>query len=120
MEPQRAYEIVRMLADSCDPFGGEILPGRSTLQHPDGVRALCAAAATLRTPSDTTAPARKLPANAGKPWNSAEDAQLAGAYDLGTHERELMQKHQRTAGSIRARLIKPGRVKPPASSTRAR
>ncbi len=50
------------------------------------------------------------PLNAGKPWNSAEDEELVRAFDEGASIKTLAEKHQRTVGSINARLMRNGRM----------
>ena len=40
MEPERAIEIVQILADGVDPYSGERFPSSSPYQQADTVRAL--------------------------------------------------------------------------------
>jgi hypothetical protein len=66
------------------------------------------------------APSKKqkadAPLNAGKPWNLAEDEELIRAFDAGVSINALAAKHQRTAGSINARLMRHGRIVLPLES----
>jgi hypothetical protein len=57
-------------------------------------------------------PAKDLPANAGKPWDEAQEQQLAAAFKAGATVAELAERHQRTTGSITSRLVLLGLIEP--------
>jgi hypothetical protein len=126
MEQIRALEVIQSLAAGTDPVTGEILGAGSSLQNPEVVRALFVAAAALQsatrpaTPKAAKAKDPTQPPAAGKAWSPDEDAQLAAEFDAGTPEPELAAKHQRTAGAIRYRLVKLGRLDPSAYQGRIR
>ena len=120
MEKQAALHILQALAQGTDPHTGEAFPGTSPYQHPDTVRALFHAIEALSEP----APARMrpgsqcAPANAGKPWNDDEDRTLAEGFDAGHAIAELATQHRRTRAAIQARLVRLGKIEPPAEPSR--
>src|SRR4051794_22454929 len=124
MKPDEARPIIQSLADGCDPITGEQFPADSVLQHPDVIRALCAAALALKPSGlrpkglDIRDRAR---ANHGKPWSAVEDEQLCDAFEARTSIKQLATRHQRTVGAIESRLAKLGKAVPePAAVTSAR
>jgi hypothetical protein len=110
MEIQEALEVIRRLADGLHPENGEILGGDSFYQHPRTVRALNRAVQALEFQQQRERSRRSLPANAGKPWSSEEDARICEELRHGTNFQEIAKIHNRTAGSIVARLICLGRI----------
>src|SRR5262245_21162878 len=48
--------------------------------------------------------------NAGKPWNSGEDAELLRAFEAGATLAQLAQQHGRTLQAIQGRLYRLGKV----------
>ena len=111
MNEVQALQIVRALANGVDPASGEVYPPESPYQKPDTVRALFMATRALERASEWEQRRQRLPANAGKPWSNEEDARLAGGFDAGHSEIELASEHQRTFSSIRARLVKVGKIR---------
>jgi len=120
MEKQAAIEILQTLAQGVDPHTGEILPATGPYQHPDTVRALFQAIHALTDPSNGRArpAAHAAPANAGKPWSDDEDRMLAENFDAGSSMAELTEQHQRTRAAIQARLVRLGKIEPPADPPR--
>lgn len=112
MNQNRALEVIQSLASGLDPLTSKAFPANHLLQNSQIVRALFAAAEALRSSSTQINPPKikDSPAAAGKPWTKAEDQQLASAFDGGATEKDLVAKHQRTRGAIRARLVKLGRL----------
>lgn len=110
MEPSEALRIIRSLADGVDPHTGEIFPDDSPYQHPQVLRALSLAVRAMERFEDRQRREKLLPANAGKPWNDAEDKVLCEGFDAGLPVSELAQKHRRTEGAIQSRLEKLGKV----------
>ena len=110
MNETQALQIVRALADGVDPESGEVYPPQSPYQKPDTVRALFAAVRALERASEWEARRKRLPANTGKPWLQDEDLQLATGFDSGKSILELAREHQRTLTSVRARLIRMGKI----------
>jgi hypothetical protein len=110
MKSDRATEIIRLLSEGIDPFTGEIFPQNSSYQHPDTVRALFKAIDALRKIQSRQVRQRNLPENAGKPWTKVEDNQLINGYDARKSFKELSEKHKRTEGAIKSRLLKLGKI----------
>jgi hypothetical protein len=110
MQTCEALRIIQALADGADPSTGEVFPQESPYQHPQVVRALLTAARALERQARIERRNRRLPERAGKPWDEAEDKRLLQAYDANTTIPELARQHERTQGSIRARLEKLGRI----------
>jgi hypothetical protein len=126
MEKQAAMHIVVTLAQGIDPHTGESFPADSPYQHPDTVRALFQAVQAMADPASARARAAssgassRAPENAGKPWSNAEDKVLAEAFDTGRTIAELAQSHRRTRSAIQARLVRLGKIEPPAGMPRYR
>ena len=127
MEKQAALHIVQALAQGIDPQTGETFPADSAYQHPQTVRALFEAAEALaasatgraRSTSSQGAPA-PAPEMAGKPWSDEEDQMLAAAFDAGKAIAELAGLHRRSRVAIQARLVRLGKIEPPAQGPRFR
>lgn len=115
MEKQAALKILQQLANGVDPHTGEVFPADSPYQHPDTIRALFFALHALETRPASRQPAGEgAPENAGKPWPEDEDKALASAFDAGRQIPELAAQHKRTRAAIQARLVKLGKIEPPA------
>jgi hypothetical protein len=110
MEIQEALEIIRRLADGLHPDNGEPLLLDSAYQQPRAVRALNRAVQALEFQQQRDRTRRSLPANAGKPWSNEEDAQICSELRHGVNFQEIARTHNRTAGSIVARLIRLGKI----------
>jgi hypothetical protein len=110
MNETQALQIVRALADGVDPESGEVYPPQSPYQKPDTVRALFVATRALERASEWEQRKKRLPANTGKPWTPQDDARLAESFDGGMPILELAREHQRTLASVRARLIRMGKI----------
>ena len=120
MEKQAAISIIQALAQGIDPHTGETFPGTSPYQHPDTVRALFHAIQALSDPPGAASRAAQqgVPANAGKPWTDDEDKTLAAHFDAGSSISELAEQHRRTRTAIQARLVRLGKIEPPADLPR--
>ncbi|SIS49562.1 hypothetical protein [Salimicrobium flavidum] len=110
METRKATEIISLLSDGVNPYTGEVFPEDSPYQHPDTVRALLLAMKGLERIEKYEKRQGALPANAGKAWNEEEEGLLAEAYDKGQSIIELTEAHGRTKASIKARLVKLGKI----------
>ena len=115
MEASQTVVILRCLADGVDPYTGEVYPDDSPYQNVEVTRALYLALNALeQSPSIEIQAApkqeRKLPDNAGKPWSAEQDTLLCQQFDSGLPTKEMMELHQRTRGSIAARLVRLGRI----------
>lgn len=104
MELSYAIEYLTTLADGVDPATGEVLPAEHICNRADTVRALYA---VLRAAEKKVS---ETPPNAGNPWSAEEDGQLLAEYHAGQKVLQLAQLHARTAGAIRARLVRLGEI----------
>ena len=114
MQLDAALPIVRALADGVNPFTGEAYPDASPYAEPRALRALYTAIDLMSQEVEREKRRSRLPANFGKPWSEGEDRALAAGFDAGSPMVELARKHGRTAGAIRLRLEKLGKVEPSA------
>lgn len=110
MEIQEALDIVRKLANGLHPETGAVLNQDSPFQSPQSVRALNRAVAALELQQDRERARHSLPANAGKPWSTNDDAEICDELRRGISFQEIARGHGRTVGSIVARLIRLGKI----------
>src|SRR4051812_17370291 len=110
MDQTQALAIVRSLANGVDPESGEVFAPDSAYQRPHVVRALYEAATALERQERFDRRKAQMPVNTGKPWSEDDDRKLLAAFDAGRSLQELAQNHERTMGSVRARLLKYGRI----------
>jgi hypothetical protein len=110
MEIQEALKIMRALASGVNPETGESMEADSVYRQPDTVRALNRALAALVQLEQRE---RNKPTNAGRKWTRAEDAQVCDEVRNGVDFHEVAKKHNRTVGSIVARLVKLGKIAAP-------
>jgi hypothetical protein len=107
MEVQEAITIVRALADGVNPETRETCANDSVYRNPQVVKALNRAVAALLSQQERD---RNKPTSAGKYWNHAEDEQVCQELRRGNDFHQIAKTHNRTVGSIIARLIKLGKV----------
>jgi len=133
MDDRQALAIVTALANGVHPATGEVFPADSPYQSPEVIRALFVSQRALETqlqPQSTQTNVSKpnesrlneskpnpsnpnaSKPNAGKPWSVEEDKQLLAAFDAGRPLVDIAREHGRTAGGVRARLEKHGRLEP--------
>jgi len=112
MEIQEALAILRKLADGLHPETEEPLRQDCLYQHPQSVRALHRAVGALEFQDERERAKKFLPSNAGKPWASPEDAQICDEIRRGIAFQEIAKLHNRTVGSIIARLVHLGKINP--------
>ena len=93
------------------PLHRRTLPDESCYQSAKVLRALLAGIEALEKATERKS--RKLPAGAGKPWDTEEDRALVADFEGGAAIADLAQNHQRTEGAIRSRLMKLGKLQPP-------
>ena len=110
METQEAVKIMRALANGVNPQTGEGLESASVCRHAETVKALNRALGALVQLEQRE---RSRPLNAGRTWTRAEDAQVCEEVKSGTDFHEIAKTHNRTVGSIVARLVKLGKITPP-------
>ena len=108
MDMQRAQELLSLLADGVDPFTGELLPEQHVCNRPDIIRALHT---VLSAVTQAEEKAKKAgPANAGKPWTEEEQTKLREEFQSGMKMSEIARAHERTRGSIEAKLAYLGLI----------
>jgi hypothetical protein len=112
MEIQEALRIMRALADGVNPETGEILAADTVYQFPPVVRAFHQAVSALELMEERLRNKRALPAKAGKSWSRAEDQQVCEELRRGIDFHQIAETHNRTVGSIIARLVKLGKIGP--------
>jgi len=110
MEIKQAIEIITLLTDGIDPQTGEVFPQESTYQNSDTIRALFLAVKGLEMMDIRDKRQKRLPENAGKGWDEQEEELLIHSFDKGKTIKELAALHKRTNTSIKARLIKVGKM----------
>jgi hypothetical protein len=110
MERDEVLQRLRAWTADEDPVSGEPLPLAHVLRHRDVHATLVAALRLLET---GPAPGNR-PRNAGRAWNDADDAKLVALFDAGSGISRLADEMERTRGSITARLVKLGKIEPPA------
>ena len=110
MEIPEALSIMRKLADGIHPETGEILSSDCLYNHPQAVRALQRAIGALEFQGERERSRKFLPSNAGKPWSNQEDAEICDELRRGMSFEQIARVHNRTNGSIVARLVKLGRI----------
>jgi hypothetical protein len=110
MELQAARQIIDTLAQGIHPVTGEAMPADSPYNEPPVIRALFAVSRALSGKPPSAA--RKLPANAGKPWDPEEDARLDAAFAGGAELKQLAGDFGRTPFAVESRLVKLGKLPP--------
>lgn len=110
MDAAQALAVVRSLANGIHPETGEVFPAESVYQRPQIVRALYEAATALERIERFDRRKSRLPPKTGEPWTEDEDRKLLTGFDAGRALTELAKTHERTMGSVRARLLKYGRI----------
>ncbi len=112
MEIEEALKIMRALADGVNPETGEVLSADAVYQYPPVVRALHRAVLALEYVEERERSRKAPPANAGKSWSRAEDEQVCEELRRGIDFHQIARTHNRTIGSIIARLVKLGKIGP--------
>jgi hypothetical protein len=107
MEIQDALKIMRALANGVNPQTGAALAADSVYRHAETVKALNRALGALAQLEQRE---RTRPANAGRTWTRTEDAAVCEEVRRGIDFHEIAKTHNRTVGSIVARLVKLGKI----------
>ncbi|WP_296403319.1 hypothetical protein [Psychrobacter sp.] len=110
MQTFEALQIIEKLSEGINPLSEEALAPSSLCLDSDIQRALQVAILALESRVKWIEKQALLPANAGKPWKTEEEISLTDSFDKGDSVDMLAERHQRTKGSITARLIKTGRI----------
>ncbi|MBT8364323.1 MAG: hypothetical protein KJP23_06415 [Deltaproteobacteria bacterium] len=112
MQKSKTIDILKLLADGVHPVTGEQLDKNHLINEPDVIRALNTAVEALISEEKKIRRQRDLPERVGKPWSEQEDQALIKAFDSGISLNDLVDKHQRTRGAIRTRLVRLGKIDP--------
>ena len=107
MELEEAITVVRSLAEGVDPGTKELCAEDSICRNPHVVKALNRALAALVAQQDRE---RNRPSSAGKYWTRAEVEQVCEELRKGVDFQQIAKTHNRSVGSIVARLIKLGKI----------
>ena len=110
MEYEVALQIITSLSEGFHPKTGERLPEDSCFNSPETIRALYSAREALQLAIKSQQKKRLQPTNAGKPWTPDEDQHLLALFDSGKTMTEISEQHMRSKGSIKARLVRLGRI----------
>ena len=116
MELAEALTIMRALAGGLNPETKQALEADSVCRRPQVIKALNRALGAL---VQLDLRERTKPGNAGKYWSREEDAQVCAEVRKGIDFQEIAKSHNRTVGSIVARLVKLGEIKPGGSTLAA-
>ena|SRR5258708_37861967 len=110
MKLEEAIRILEALADGRDPDTGVSLSSDNVYQRPQVVRALYTAIQELKRSGQTDGQAKAARGNAGKPWDTAEEAELLQEFAGGQSLPEMAKKHGRTVAAIHGRLYLLGKL----------
>ncbi len=110
METEEALNIIRDLASGRNPENAEPLPADSLYRKPQIVKALNRGLAAL---AQLDRREKEKPLNNGKYWSREEDAKVCQELRQGLHFHQIAKEHNRSIGSIVARLVKLGQIIPP-------
>jgi len=116
MEIQEALKILRALANGTHPEDGQALPPDSVCRTAQTVKALNRAVSALVAAEEWV---KNRPANAFRYWTRAEEAKICEELKLGLDFNQIAKAHDRTVGSIVARLVKLGKIAPKGSPPKA-
>jgi hypothetical protein len=107
METEQALKIMRALASGVHPKTGNALSPDSLCRELDVIKALNRALAALAQADENQ---RRRPTNSGRYWSREEDAKICEEVRNGLDFRLIAKAHNRSVGSIVARLIKLGKI----------
>jgi hypothetical protein len=113
MDAQEAIKTIRALAGGTDPESGAALDPKSLCRRPAVVKALNRALSALVKQDERE---RFKPQNSGRYWSREEVAKIYEEVQQGMDFYEIARLHDRTVGSIVTKLIKLGKIKPPAEA----
>jgi len=110
MDNIEAIKLMRALAGGLDPESSQPLEATSLCRRPQVVKALNRALGALIQLEQRE---RDKPTNAGRYWSRAEDAQICEEVRKGVDFHQIAKTHNRSVGSIVARLVKLGKIAAP-------
>ncbi len=112
MELNDALTIMRNLSEGIDPETNQPLPKDSIYQRPAIIRALCTAVDVMGHLERKRERKLHLPSNTGKPWTREEEVEICHEFGRAGNVFSIAKHHERTVGSIAARLVKLGKMSP--------
>ena len=108
MNNEEALEIIEQMIQKRQALSSETLTPKQWAQTQQIINALQLASQALQNRIKTEARQSSLPNNAGKSWTEEENQQIIEAFNNGESIATIAERHQRTQGSIRSRLVKLG------------
>jgi len=120
MDPKAARPIIDALAQGLHPVTREVLPDESAFNIPGVILALHLASGALARVSSDEALKKKSAAapNTGKRWLPEDDAALVQAHAADPDLKRLGAAIGRTPFAVEQRLVRLGRLAPPAGGGR--
>jgi hypothetical protein len=112
MEIQEAIRIMRAFADGVNPVTGEALTADAIYHNALVVRAFHRAVAALQYLQQRERSRKMRPGKSVKSWSQAEDQQVCEELRRGVDFYQIAKTHNRSIGSIVARLVKLGMMGP--------
>lgn len=104
---KQARDILRSLVLNLHPTTRKPIPSSEILNEPQVIRALVLAVEALdsfdRTPATSEI---ERPSRAGRSWTTEEDNELRNEFEQRLPLEDISSAHQRTSGSIIARLVR--------------
>ncbi|HEY1264571.1 MAG TPA: hypothetical protein VGF06_13680 [Terriglobales bacterium] len=104
---QEALKILRAMANGLEPETEKALPQDSICRNANVVKALNRGISALAQEEQRL---QNRPANAFRSWTRAEDAQVCDEVRQGMDFHDIAKAHNRSVGSIVARLVKLGKI----------
>ena len=112
MDIHEALKIMRALATGTNPETGEAFEANAVCRKPSVAKALNQGLSALLKQEERE---RFKLTNTGGYWSREEIAKLFDEVYQGLDFHEIAQRHNRSEGSIVARLIRLGKIRPPAA-----
>ena len=119
MNHQEVTQVLESLAYGKDPESGSGATVE-TFQSARTIRALFTAVALIRSEAAARRTRSREGASltsAGTLWSKHEDARLCQEHEQGMTTAQIALQHGRSSSAITTRLVKLGRIEPPASRT---
>ena len=110
MNNEEALKIIQTMIDKRIAYAlsSNTMTQNQLNQNQQIITALQLASQALQSKIASNERKSTLPNNAGKPWTEEENQQIIEAFNNGESIATIAERHQRTQGSIRSRLVKLG------------
>jgi hypothetical protein len=112
MEIEEVLTVVKNLAEGHDPQPHQPFPSDVPWNDQNIATPLRAAAGIIENARDREQRKGAQPANSGKYWSQAEEERVCDELKKGMNFHEIGALHNRSVGSIVARLVKLGKIAP--------